>query len=103
MEIYQTESFGPTVSLIEIDSEEEAMRIANDTEYGLSSSVFTEDLRRGLRFAREIETGAVHVNGMTVHDEAGLPHGGTKASGFGRFNSVGMEEWVRTKTVTFRY
>jgi len=103
MEIYRTESFGPTVSIIEVEDEEEAIRIANDTEYGLTSSVFTEDLRRGLRFARGIETGAVHINGMTVHDEVGLPHGGAKASGFGRFNSVGLEEWVRTKNVTFRY
>ncbi|PNY29229.1 Vanillin dehydrogenase [Tolypocladium capitatum] len=102
MDIYKTESFGPTVSLIEIDSEEEAIRIANDTEYGLSSAVFTEDLRRGLRFAREIEAGAVHINGMTVHDETVLPHGGTKASGYGRFNGArGLDEWTRTKSVTF--
>lgn len=104
MDIYHTESFGPTVSVIEIDSEEEALRIANDTEYGLTSSVFTEDLRRGLRLARQIETGAVHINGMTVHDEAALPHGGTKASGFGRFNtSVGLQEWLKTKNITFKY
>ena len=103
MDMYQTESFGPTVSLIEIETEEEALRIANDTEYGLTSAVFTEDLRRGLRFAREIETGAVHINSMTVHDESALPHGGAKSSGYGRFNSAtGLGEWVRTKTVTFK-
>lgn len=102
MDIYRTESFGPTVSLIEIETEEEALNTANDTEYGLTSAVFTEDLRRGLRFAREIESGAVHINSMTVHDETALPHGGAKASGFGRFNSVGLDEWVRTKNVTFR-
>ena len=55
MDIYQTESFGPTVSLISIETEEEAIKIANDTEYGLSSAVFTTDLQRGLRIAREIE------------------------------------------------
>ncbi|KAK5658802.1 hypothetical protein OQA88_1614 [Cercophora sp. LCS_1] len=104
MDIYQTESFGPTVSLIEIETEEEALRIANDTEYGLTAAVFTEDLRRGLRFAKEIETGAVHINSMTVHDESVLPHGGAKASGYGRFNTAyGLGEWVRTKTVTFKY
>jgi len=103
MEIYQTESFGPTVSLIEIETEEDALRIANDTEYGLSSAIFTEDLRRGLRFAKEIETGAVHINSMTVHDESVLPHGGAKASGYGRFNADhGLNEWVRTKTVTYK-
>lgn len=104
MDIYQTESFGPTVSLYEIETEEEALRIANDTEYGLTSAVFTEDLRRGLRFAKEIETGAVHINAMSVHDESALPHGGAKASGYGRFNAGhGLAEWMRTKTVTFKY
>ncbi|KFX95385.1 hypothetical protein O988_05821 [Pseudogymnoascus sp. VKM F-3808] len=102
MDLYKTESFGPTVSVIEVDTEEEALRIANDTEYGLSSSVFTEDLRRGLRFAKAIESGAVHINGMSVHDETALPHGGWKSSGYGRFGSSGLEEWVQTKTVTFR-
>lgn len=102
MDMYSTESFGPTVSIIEVETEEEALRLANDTEYGLSSAVFTEDLRRGLRLARGIESGAVHINGMTVHDETSLPHGGAKSSGYGRFGSAGLEEWVRTKTVTFR-
>ncbi|KAJ3578036.1 hypothetical protein NPX13_g2532 [Xylaria arbuscula] len=103
MDIYKEESFGATVSLLEVESEEEALRIANDTEYGLSSAVFTEDLRTGLRFAKNIETGAVHINNMSVHDEAALPHGGAKASGYGRFNaSVGLEEYLRTKTVTWR-
>ncbi|TLS24350.1 hypothetical protein PpBr36_08499 [Pyricularia pennisetigena] len=103
MDIYMTESFGPTVSLIEVNSEEEALRIANDTEYGLTSAVFTNDLRRALRLAHGIETGAVHINSMSVHDESGLPHGGAKASGFGRFNAAeGLDEWVRTKNITYR-
>ena len=102
-DIYHTESFGPTVAIYAVDSDEEALRIANDTEYGLSSAVFTEDLRRGISIARRIESGAVHVNGMSVHDEAVLPHGGAKKSGFGRFNGrEGLEEWVRTKIVTWK-
>ncbi|KAG5957890.1 hypothetical protein E4U58_005617 [Claviceps cyperi] len=102
MDIYKTESFGPTVSILDIESEEEAIRIANDTEYGLAAAVFTQDLRRGLRLAEAIETGAVHINSMTVHDESALPHGGTKSSGYGRFNaSQGLEEWTKTKNVTF--
>jgi acyl-CoA reductase-like NAD-dependent aldehyde dehydrogenase len=76
MDLYYTESFGPTVSLIVVKSEDEALELANDTEYGLSSSVFTSNLTRGLRFAKQIESGAVHINGKTVHDEAALPHGG---------------------------
>lgn len=57
MDMYTTESFGPTVSLIEVDSEEEAVAVANDTEYGLNSAVFTGNLFRGLRVARQIESG----------------------------------------------
>lgn len=76
MDLYYTESFGPTVSLIIVKSDEEALELANDTEYGLSAAVFTKDLGRGLRFAKRVESGAVHINGMTVHDETALPHGG---------------------------
>ena len=102
MDIYRTETFGPTVSIIEVGTEDEAVRIANDTEYGLTSAVFTEDLRRALRLAGRIDAGAVHINSMSVHDEPALPHGGAKASGFGRFNaSSGLQEWYWTKNVTF--
>ncbi|KAM0415790.1 hypothetical protein ACHAPT_013251 [Fusarium lateritium] len=100
MEIYMTESFGPMVSIIEFETDDEALAIANDTEYGLTSAIFSRDLRRALGLANKIETGAVHVNRMTVHDESALPHGGAKSSGFGRFNA-GMEEWVRTKNITY--
>jgi len=76
MDLFYTESFGPTVSIMTVSSEEEALELANDTEYGLSAAVFTRDMLRGLRMARGIESGAVHINGMTVHDETALPHGG---------------------------
>ncbi|KAK0384830.1 hypothetical protein NLU13_7308 [Sarocladium strictum] len=103
MKLYKTESFGPSVSLIRFSSEDEAISIANNTEYGLSSAVFTRDLATGLRLARSIEAGAVHINSMTVHDEPALPHGGFKASGWGRFNGVyGLREWVQTKSVTWK-
>lgn len=103
MDIYATESFGPTVSLYPFETEEEAIALANDTEYGLSGAVFTEDFRKGLRVARAIDSGAVHINSMSVHDEANLAHGGWKKSGWGRFNSLeGLQEWVQTKTVTWK-
>lgn len=66
MDIFYTESFGPTVSLIAVDSDEEAIEIANDTEYGLSGAVFTESLGRGLKIAKEIDSGAIHINSMSV-------------------------------------
>ncbi|KAL9531079.1 Vanillin dehydrogenase [Sphaerulina musiva] len=101
-DLYYQESFGPTVSLFVVENDEEAIQIANDTEYGLASAVFTENLQRGLRIARQIETGAVHINSMSVHDEPSLPHGGAKKSGFGRFNGEeGLREWYRMKTITW--
>ena len=103
MDIYHVESFGPTVSMIVVESDEEAVKIANDTDYGLTAAVFTEDLRRGLRIAKQIKAGAVHINSMSVHDESSLPHGGFKKSGYGRFNGLeGLEEWVQTKTITWK-
>lgn len=103
MDLYHTESFGPSVSLIAVSSDEEAVEIASDTEYGLSGAVFTENLARGLKLARSIESGAIHINSMSVHDEANLPHGGTKKSGWGRFNAAwGMDEFLRTKTITWQ-
>jgi acyl-CoA reductase-like NAD-dependent aldehyde dehydrogenase len=103
MDVYNTESFGPTVSLYAVTSDEAAVELANDTDYGLSAAVYTEDLRRGLRIAKKIKSGAVHINNMSVHDESALPHGGFKSSGYGRFNGLeGLEEWVQTKTITWQ-
>lgn len=103
MRIFYEESFGPIVSLYGVDSDEEALELANDTRYGLTSAVFTNDLRRGMRMARQIDAGAVHINNMTIHDESALPHGGSKDSGYGRFNGVdGLREWLKVKSVTWR-
>lgn len=102
MDLYYTESFGPSTSIFEFEEESEAIRVANDTEYGLSSAIFTQNLQRGLRVAKQIESGAVHINGMSVHDEPALPHGGVKASGWGRFGASGLDEWLTTKTITFK-
>lgn len=102
MDLYGSESFGPSVSLFTFDTEEEAIELANDTPYGLSAAVFTEDLRLALRVADRLESGAVHINSMTVHDEFSLPHGGIKNSGFGRFNGYhGLDEFLYFKTVTW--
>jgi acyl-CoA reductase-like NAD-dependent aldehyde dehydrogenase len=85
MRIFGEETFGPTLAVLSFQSEEEALALANGHEYGLSASVFTKNLARGLRVARTINSGAVHINSMTVHDEVQLPHGGVKSSGWGRF------------------
>ena len=101
-DLYQNESFGPSVAIYPFETEDEALAIANDTEYGLSGAVFTNNLTAGLRIAKSYETGAVHINAMTIHDESNLPHGGTKKSGWGRFSGMaGVEEYLRSKVVTF--
>ncbi|KAJ9294213.1 hypothetical protein DTO271G3_7075 [Paecilomyces variotii] len=102
MDLFVTESFGPTVSLLVVDTDEEAIELANATDYGLTASVYTENLARGLKIAKQIESGAVHINSPTIHDEPVLPHGGVKSSGFGRFGgSSGLEEFMVTKSVTW--
>jgi acyl-CoA reductase-like NAD-dependent aldehyde dehydrogenase len=85
MDLYRDESFGPVVGIIRVADEEEAIRVANDTAYGLAASVFTRDSARGLRVARRIRSGICHINGPTVHDEPQMPFGGLGASGYGRF------------------
>jgi acyl-CoA reductase-like NAD-dependent aldehyde dehydrogenase len=101
MEIYSEESFGPVVCVVRVKDDEEALRMANDTEYGLSSAVFSRDIARALNFARRIEAGMCHINGPTVHDEAQMPFGGMKASGYGRFGGeAGIAEFTDTRWIT---
>jgi acyl-CoA reductase-like NAD-dependent aldehyde dehydrogenase len=85
MRIYHEESFGPVVSVLTFKIEEEAVQLANDSVYGLSASVFTRNIPLAIGVARKMDSGAVHINSMTVHDKVQLPHGGMKASGWGRF------------------
>ena len=89
MRIYQEESFGPVKPIIRVRGIDEAVRVANDTEYGLSAAVFGRDVRRALAVALRIESGICHVNGPTVADEPQMPFGGVKASGYGRFGGQG--------------
>ncbi|GAA1909161.1 aldehyde dehydrogenase family protein [Streptomyces durmitorensis] len=84
--VLRQEVFGPVALLVPFDGEEEAVRIANDTPYGLSGAVHTADVERGVRFAQRINSGMFHVNDGTVHDEPIVPFGGEKHSGVGRLN-----------------
>jgi acyl-CoA reductase-like NAD-dependent aldehyde dehydrogenase len=85
MKIYNEESFGPVKSIIRVNGVDEAVRVANDTEYGLSAAVFGQDITRAMAVAKRIQSGICHINGPTVADEAQMPFGGMKASGYGRF------------------
>jgi benzaldehyde dehydrogenase (NAD) len=101
MKIYRDESFGPVVGIIRAKDEADAIRIANDSEYGLAAAVFTRDTARGLRVARQIRSGICHINGPTVHDEAQMPFGGVGASGYGRFGGkAGIEQFTELRWIT---
>jgi benzaldehyde dehydrogenase (NAD) len=101
MHIYRDESFGPIVGILRAKDEADAIRLANDSEFGLSAAVFTRDTARGLRVARQIRSGMCHINGPTVHDEAQMPFGGVGASGYGRFGGkAGIEQFTELRWIT---
>jgi aldehyde dehydrogenase (NAD+) len=96
MSIAKHETFGPIAPIIKVDGEAEALRVANDTDYGLSSAVFTRNEARGLHFALGLEAGMTHINDSTVDDKPNSPFGGEKNSGFGRYGG----EWVMQEFTT---
>jgi aldehyde dehydrogenase (NAD+) len=83
MRIAQEEIFGPVLSIIEVNSFEEAIEVLNGTRYGLSSSIYTRDVARGFRAMRDIEAGITYINGPTIGAEVHLPFGGVKDTGNG--------------------
>jgi len=109
MSLAQNEIFGPVAPLMRAADEAEALRMANDTEYGLTSAVLSGDSYRGERFARQIHAGMSHVNDITAIDMPALPFGGEKNSGLGRFGSQGMidaftsEHWVSIQHTRSQY
>jgi aldehyde dehydrogenase (NAD+) len=103
MKIFREETFGPTAPIITFKTDEEALDIANDCEYGLSSGVLTNDLQRAIYFAENLESGMVHVNDSSVYDEPYCPFGGCKQSGVGREGGRhSMEEMSEIKWVTIQ-
>lgn len=101
MKLFRDESFGPVVGITRARDEVHAIELANDTEYGLSAAVFTRDTARGLRVAKHIKSGICHINGPTVHDEAQMPFGGVKASGYGRFGGkAGIDSFTELRWIT---
>ncbi|KAM0750932.1 aldehyde dehydrogenase [Meredithblackwellia eburnea MCA 4105] len=101
MQIYREEMFAPIFSLLTFKTEEEAITIANDHDFGLAAAVWTSDEAAGHRIARQIDAGMVHINGATIHDQAQMPHGGFKKSGYGRFNGKwGIQEFTQPKVIT---
>jgi len=103
MRVYSDETFGPLKAIVRVDGEEEAIACANDNPYGLAAAVFTNDTARGWRVAQRIDSGICHVNGPTVHDEAQMPFGGVKGSGYGRFGGqAGIEAFSQQRWITLQ-
>ncbi|MBJ7536538.1 aldehyde dehydrogenase [Marinomonas transparens] len=101
MRIYREESFGPVKSIIRVNGDVEAIRVANDSEYGLSAALFSQDINRALACANAIKSGICHINGPTVADEPQMPFGGVGASGYGRFGGkAGIAEFTDVRWIT---
>ena len=101
MRIYNEESFGPVKPVIRVKSTEEAIAVANDTEYGLSAAVFGKDIMRAMDVAKQIHSGICHINGPTVADEAQMPFGGVGASGYGRFGGkAAIDQFTDLRWIT---
>jgi vanillin dehydrogenase len=103
MPAFRDELFGPVAAVVRAENPDHALKLANDTAYGLSSAVLTNDLQLAMKFALDLEAGMVHINGPTVHDEATVPFGGVKDSGNGREGGHwSMDELTETKWITIQ-
>ena len=105
MRITKEEIFGPVLSIIKVRDYEEAVRVANDVEYGLSSSIYTADLNLAFRAIDELEAGITYINAPTIGAEVHLPFGGVKHTGNGarEAGSTAIEEFTEIKTVFIDY
>jgi acyl-CoA reductase-like NAD-dependent aldehyde dehydrogenase len=103
MRLYHEESFGPVAVVLRGAGDEELLRLANDSEFGLSAAIFSRDVSRALLLAQRVESGICHINGPTVHDEAQMPFGGVKASGYGSFGSkASIDLFTQLRWVTIQ-
>ncbi len=101
MQVYRDEVFGPVAAVVRVHSTEEAITVANDSDYGLAAAVFGRDVARALAVARQIDSGICHVNAATVHDEPQMPFGGVKGSGYGRFGGkAAIDEFTELRWIS---
>src|SRR6478752_6357145 len=100
-DVCSSDLFAPQVSITRAKNADEAIALANDTEYGLSAAIFTRDIARGFALAKRIDSGICHINGPTVADEAQMPFGGVKGSGYGRFGGkAGVDAFTELRWIT---
>jgi benzaldehyde dehydrogenase (NAD) len=103
MRVYAEESFGPLASIVVVDGADQAIEVANDTEYGLSAAIFSEDVPAALELAQRIQSGICHINDTTVQDEPQMPFGGVKASGWGRFGGrAALDEFTELRWISIQ-
>lgn len=103
MRLYRDESFGPVAVVLRGEGDEALLSLANDSSFGLSAAIFSRDTSRALALAQRLESGICHINGPTVHDEAQMPFGGVKASGYGSFgSSASIEHFTQLRWVTLQ-
>jgi acyl-CoA reductase-like NAD-dependent aldehyde dehydrogenase/ABC-type branched-subunit amino acid transport system ATPase component len=101
MRLYSEESFGPVLCVVRVRGIDEAVRVANASEYGLSAAVFGRDVLRAFEVAKRVQSGICHINGPTVHDEAQMPFGGVKGSGYGRFGGkAAIDQFTDLRWIT---
>jgi len=103
MRLYREESFGPLAVVLRAEGDEELLRLANDSEFGLSAAIFSRDVSRALALAQRIDSGICHINGPTVQDEPQMPFGGVKASGYGSFGArAAIEQFTQLRWITLQ-
>ncbi|MHA6195477.1 aldehyde dehydrogenase [Pseudomonas wadenswilerensis] len=104
MRLYHEESFGPVAVVLRASGDEALLALANDSEFGLSSAIFSRDTGRALALAQRVESGICHINGPTVHDEAQMPFGGVKSSGYGSFGSrTAIDQFTQLRWITLQH
>jgi len=103
MRIFTDQTFGPIAPIIVVEDAEQALRVANDSKYGLSSGIITNDLSQALDMAYRLDTGMVHINDQTVNDEPQAPFGGVKGSGWGRMGGkAALEEFTELRWISIQ-
>ncbi|KAF9512670.1 hypothetical protein BS47DRAFT_1041081 [Hydnum rufescens UP504] len=101
MRVADEEIFGPVLGITRFRTDEEAIQIANSSQYGLASAIHSRDISRALKIAQKLDAAGVHINSFTLRTHANHPYGGSKASGFGRFNGLeGIREFTQSKVIT---
>ena len=100
MRLFREQTFGPVAPIVVVSDREEALAVANDSEYGLSAGILTGDFTQALDMALRLETGMVHIGDQTVNDEPQAPFGGVKGSGYGRFGGqAALDEFTELRWI----